>query len=273
MSLGTAEQPGVAEYFQALVDDATAAGVLCVASAGNDGTAAHTYPAACNGVLSVAATDELNDRASFSNYGPWVRIAGPGAAMWSAIPQNYAIDDFSLLFYEVFFGWDGFRPYMAGDGTSFSSPVVAGTAALVRSRHPAWPPATVAAHLVATGDAVAYDQPIGPRLNAYRAVTEIPLAVDLAPRLANGFQVAPNPSFAEATFRFDLPAGGRAHVRILDCAGRVVRELAGSGFAPGANTLRWDGEDAAGRSTPPGLYVVQLETATERRTGKLLRVR
>jgi hypothetical protein len=193
--------------------------------------------------------------------------------MWSAIPTNYTIDEFSLLFYEVFFGWDGFRPYMGGDGTSFSAPVVAGVAALVRSRHPAWGPLSVADHLVATGDAVSYDQPIGPKLNALRAVTEVPLEVDPAPRLAGGFQVAPNPSFADATFRFDLALGGTARLRILDCAGRVVHETASTGLAPGATTLRWDGTDAAGRTAPPGLYLVQLETEAGRRSGKLLRVR
>ena len=140
MSLGVADSTGVAEYFQALVDAATSAGVLCVASAGNSGTADLNYPAACTGVLSVAATDDLNARASFSNYGPTVRIAAPGATMWSALCRNYPIDEFSLLFYEVFFGWDSFRPYMGGDGTSFSAPLVAGVCALVRSRHPGWPP-------------------------------------------------------------------------------------------------------------------------------------
>ena len=273
MSLGTAEEPGVEAYFQALVDDAIAAGVLCVASAGNSGTDEKNFPAACSGVVSVAATNAANERAAFSNFGPTVRIAAPGETMWSALCRNYELDEFSQLFYEVFFGWDSFSPYMGGDGTSFSAPLVAGVAGLVRSRHPSWPPQVVASHLVATGDAVAYDEPIGPRLNAYRAVTEAPLAVGAAPLVAGAFHVAPNPSFAEAVFRFDLPAGGAARVRILDCAGRVVRELAGSGLTPGANSLRWDGADAAGRASPPGLYVVQLETAAGRRSAKLLRVR
>src|SRR6185436_17359175 len=48
MSLGGPGDPGVPEFFQALVDDATAAGVLCVAAAGNDGVSTMSYPAASN---------------------------------------------------------------------------------------------------------------------------------------------------------------------------------------------------------------------------------
>src|SRR5262245_3750085 len=107
ISLGTTDEPGVAEYFQALVDAATSAGVLCVASAGNDGSDALSYPAACRGVLSTAATDETDLRASFSSFGPTVRIAAPGVHMWSLLCRNYPIDDFSRRFYQVFFKWDG----------------------------------------------------------------------------------------------------------------------------------------------------------------------
>src|SRR5438128_224813 len=46
MSLGGPGNPGVPEFFQALVDDATHAGVLCVAAAGNDGADSLSYPAA-----------------------------------------------------------------------------------------------------------------------------------------------------------------------------------------------------------------------------------
>ena len=67
MSLGGPGDPGVPEFFQALVDTATAHGVLCVAAAGNDGTDVPSYPAGCNHVLSVGATDGSNARAEFSN--------------------------------------------------------------------------------------------------------------------------------------------------------------------------------------------------------------
>jgi subtilisin family serine protease len=273
VSLGTPAEPGVAEYFQALVDAATAAGVLVVASAGNSGTADPNYPAACEGVLSVAATDETNARASFSSFGPTVRIAAPGSGMWSAICRNYTIDDFSLLFYEVFFYWDGERPYMLGDGTSFSAPLVSGTCALVRSRHPGWPPLTVASHMVGTGDAVAYDEPIGPRLDAFRAVTEDAVSVPVTPVGAYALDVTPNPSTADARIRFTLPVGGETRLRVYDCAGRLVRELASGAEPAGEHVFSWDGADSQGRQPSAGVYVMRLDTPMRTLRRKFVRTR
>ena len=273
VSLGAAGDPGVPEYFQALVDAATAGGVLVVASAGNDGTDAPNYPAACTGVLSVAATDEANDRASFSNYGPAVRIAAPGAGMWSALCRNYDIDEFSQLFYEVFFGWDGVSPYMAGDGTSFSAPLVAGASALVRSRHPAWPPLVVGAHMVATGDVVGYDEPIGPRLNVLRAVSDPTLSAPATTFAHAELSVAPNPTSEAAIIRFGLPTDGPARLRVYDCAGRLMHEFPSTEMSAGAHTVSWDGTDAHGGAANPGVYVVRLETANGAIVRKLARVK
>src|SRR3954463_10452782 len=53
-------------------------GVLVVAAAGNDGDSTLEYPAAYSEVVSVAATDNKDARASFSNANSDVEIAGPG---------------------------------------------------------------------------------------------------------------------------------------------------------------------------------------------------
>jgi len=273
ISLGTPDSSGVAEYFQALVDAATAAGVLVVASAGNDGTADPNFPAACTGVLSVAATDAGNARAEFSNFGPVVRIAAPGAGMWSAIARNYELDEFSQLFYQVFMGWDGVRPYMAGDGTSFSSPLVAGACALVRSRHPDWSPLVVSSHMLATGDAVAYDQPIGPKLNVLRAVTDPTLSAPTAALAHYDLSVVPNPSGQASVIRFGLPVAGPARLRVYDCAGRIMREFPSDELPAGSHTVSWDGTDEHGDPASAGVYVVRLETPNGAIVRKLARVR
>jgi|SRR5262245_1101839 len=273
ISLGTSDSSGVAEYFQALVDAATLAGVLVVASAGNDGSSAPNFPAACTGVLSVAATDLNNARSSFSNFGPVVRIAAPGEAMWSALSRNYPVDEFSQLFYEVFFGWDGVRPYMQNDGTSFSSPLVAGVCALVRSRHPDWTPLTVGMHMVATGDVVAYDQPIGPKLNAQRAVTDVVASTPSGPFAHYSLTVAPNPASEGAIFRVNLPAGCSTRLRVFDCTGRLTRDLTTGELPAGSHAIAWDGMDEYGNLTAAGVYVVQLDTPAGSFLRKLARTR
>ena len=58
--------------------------VLIVAAAGNDGDATLNYPAAYAEVVSVAATDNRDPRASFSNANSDVEIAAPGVNMLSS---------------------------------------------------------------------------------------------------------------------------------------------------------------------------------------------
>ncbi|HET9950285.1 MAG TPA: S8 family serine peptidase [Candidatus Eisenbacteria bacterium] len=274
MSFGGPGDPGVPEFFQSLVDMATYAGVLCVAAAGNDGDSVRVYPAACDNVLAVGATDESNARASFSNWGPWVDVAAPGATMWSAIAQNYTLSDLDQLFYMYFFGWDGFNPYMYGDGTSFACPLTAGVCALVRSRYPGLTPQLVARHLVATGDAVAYDHPIGVKVNAFRAVSGLPtaVAVEEATSSAPRIRASPNPVVGSGMFRFDLSVAGWARVALYDASGRLVRTLAQGDFPAGPHFLAWDGRGDRGARLPAAVYFVRLEGRGRPVTSKVVLV-
>ena len=272
MSFGTAGDTSVANYFQAMVDAATAAGVLCVASAGNDGTNGLNYPAACNHVLSVASTNESNARSSFSNYGPTVRVAAPGEFMWSSICQNYVIDDLSQIIYIYFFYWDGVTPYMEGDGTSFSAPLASGVCALVRSAHPSWTPMQVLGDIIGTGDIVAYDEPIGPKINAANAVTQ-PLTGVSGPALAASLRAAPNPFVSAASLRYSLAADGPVRMHVLDCSGRLVRELDAGDLAAGPHARSWDGTDAHGAPVRPGLYFIDLERGGTHERVRLVRLR
>ena len=92
------------------------AGVL-VAAAGNESTSAAVYPAALNSyVVGIASTTNWDTRSTFSNYGSVdVLIAAPGENIISTFPGG---------------------TYASASGTSFSSPLVAGTAALMLSARP-----------------------------------------------------------------------------------------------------------------------------------------
>jgi subtilisin family serine protease len=115
------------------VDYALAHDVVVVAAAGNESAGVPSYPAAIPGVLAVTATDAQGRFAWFSNHGPWITLAAPGID----IPTTAMAS--------------GPAPAIAPvTGTSFSSPIVAGVAGLVRERHPAWSWDKVAYEVVRT---------------------------------------------------------------------------------------------------------------------------
>ncbi len=86
----------------------------------------------------------------------------------------------------------------------------------------------------------------------------------VAPRAdAAALVAAPNPFRRELRLR---PArAGR--VFVLDASGRAVRS-----FAPEPGEVRWDGRDAAGRSTPPGLYFVRWQDAHSTRVVRVVKL-
>jgi subtilisin family serine protease len=119
------------------IQNAVNAGVVLVAAAGNTGSSDLHYPAAYPEVLSVGATTSAGVLTSFSTWGDSVDIAAPGYDITSTAPRDQT---------EA-----GYEPYWLGlSGTSFSSPIVAGVAALVRNKWPSYTPAQVMARLKAT---------------------------------------------------------------------------------------------------------------------------
>ena len=126
MSLGGA----VMEAVDDAVRRSIVAGITYVLAAGNDNLDASTFsPARTAEAITVGATDHLDSRAVFSNFGPGVDVFAPGVDIASA---SYASDSALLSM----------------SGTSMASPHVAGLAALYLERNPAATPAQVRNALV-----------------------------------------------------------------------------------------------------------------------------
>lgn len=87
MSLGgggrtTAEENGFNNLFSQ--------GILSIAAAGNDGNDTLSYPASYDSVMSVAAIDQNNVKADFSQFNAQVEIAAPGVGTLSTYPLRDA---------------------------------------------------------------------------------------------------------------------------------------------------------------------------------------
>jgi subtilisin family serine protease len=132
------------------VSSAINAGVLIVASSGNDSLPTVSYPAAllqpANGAvgygLAVGASDGADNRVFFSNYGANLSLVAPGAShgvcgdgVIGALPPVASEFDGSTCL-RLFADSSGNR-YAYANGTSFSAPEVAGVAALVWAANPA----------------------------------------------------------------------------------------------------------------------------------------
>ncbi len=130
MSLGG---PGESTLLEDAVAYATAHNVIVVAASGNEATTVPSYPAAIPDVVAVGATDLNGDLTDFSNYGPWIDVVAPGTDIVSTVLTAGTGGDYAI-----------------GDGTSFSSPIVAGVALLIKAVNPTWTPAQIAGRLTSS---------------------------------------------------------------------------------------------------------------------------
>jgi subtilisin family serine protease len=124
-------------------------GVIAVASAGNDGERTVVYPGGLPGVIDVASTSNSDIQSTFTNYGaPPVWIAAPGEGVVTTYPWG---------------------TYAAGWGTSFSTPFVAGTAAVMLGANGGCSSSSVPWGLAVADHIGDLDMGFG-RLDSYQAV-------------------------------------------------------------------------------------------------------
>jgi len=136
------------------------AGAILIAAAGNSASNGYRYPAGFPEVIAVGATDSIDRKAYFSNFGENVDVVAPGVDIMSTLPNGN---------------------YSTKSGTSMSSPIVAGVAGLILSQDPTLNTDALRTILRGTGEPVDptdWDgRQIG-RIDAFRALTgEAPLEI------------------------------------------------------------------------------------------------
>ncbi|WP_433719571.1 S8 family serine peptidase [Actinoplanes sp. CA-051413] len=128
--------PDYSQLTENAVNYAVAKGAVVIASAGNSGVSARSYPAGHPNAIAVAGSTSADGRYSWSNYGtvadPWVDVAAPGRNIAQGMNGG-------LYWFE---------------GTSSAGPVVAGIAALARAAAPAATVAQIRAAIESGADPV-----------------------------------------------------------------------------------------------------------------------
>lgn len=239
-SWGSARDTIVPPAMKSAIDAAAAAGILNVFAAGNFGTNNDVTPfdpASIDsaGSVSVAASDSVDARASFSNYGAAsVDIAAPGVSILST----------------------GITGYVSKSGTSMATPHVAGVAALVSGLKPSLTPAGLRTLLMNTADPLPAWNGIvasGGRLNAYLGALDA--GGDIAPTVS-----VTSPA-SGATFT--APASTTVMASASDADGTIAKvDFYANGVLIGSDTTTpysatWSG-------APAGLYAITA-VATDNR--------
>lgn len=131
---------------QSAIDDANANGATVVVAAGNSSADAANYsPASCDGVITVASTNEAGDLSFYSNYSTSIiTISAPGGEMDSKEDEGIlsTLNTGTTVPEE-----EGYAYYQ---GTSMASPHVAGIVSLMYSANPNITPAQVKQILIDT---------------------------------------------------------------------------------------------------------------------------
>ena len=197
-SWGEAREEQPATALQSAIDEAGAFGILHVFGAGNDGTnndiapfdpASFTSPS----IIAVAASDQADNRAGFSNYGfNSVDLAAPGVSILSTLGGSYGFSS----------------------GTSMAAPHVAGTAALLFSLNPSLSVEEAKALLIGSVDPVPQWSALvlsGGRLNAFAAAAGA--SGNTPPSIA-----LTNPTDGAT---FTTPSGGVLEAQASDAEGSI----------------------------------------------------
>jgi subtilisin family serine protease len=259
MSLGNSPAPPCSGADATELGLDVAAGIPVVMAAGNDSGAVNE-PANCagttggSGLIPVTSVDGNNIPSYFTSRGPEVSangVAAPG--------ENIETTDIN-------------NSYTGGaSGTSFSSPQVAGLAALVLSAKPAFTPAQIQSAIRGGADQIGQAATVqgSGRINVFRTLrlaargTLADFAGDQkAIAFPNPFRVAQNGAVS-ITIPVALQ-GANAKVVVYSADGQVVRTVRG---------LTWDGKNDNGNLVASGTYVFNVTTDNGHTTGRVAVIR
>lgn len=262
LSLG---MTATAEPIKDAIEEARDLGIFVAAAAGNDTSTTVAFPARDSKAMAITSTDSADVKASFANWSEDIDLCAPGLGIYSAYLNG---------------------GYGLGAGTSFSTPFVSATAALLQSLDPraTWREIQEALQDGAAPiDAVPGNEPFAGLLGAGRldvlaALQQLQVSTDArgqtpaTPRGDLHVHLVGGRS-ARGTLRLRIrPAQSEAfRLTLADVRGRVAlrRDLGVIGEAH-SSTTAIELSTGAGRPLAAGVYTWIVESTFSRRSGRVL---
>ena len=234
---------------------ATRLGMLVVTAAGNE---RHNSiwggyiiaPADADSIITVGAVDQKGALAGFSGHGP----TSDGRTKPEVVAQGVG----------VHCGSTGTDAYTTASGTSLSTPLVAGCAALLLEAHPTWTPDDVRKAFMATAShADSPDNDYGWGIPDVLAAMYFNNGEPATRYVLEIEKIYPNPFRAgnspQIVIKWTLATRSAVRLDIYNLLGQHIIHLYARPSKPaGSGMVSWSGVDAEGRYVPSGVYFVRM---------------
>jgi hypothetical protein len=260
------------------VDIATSLGMICVTAAGNENGYQWNHiiaPADADSVISVGAVNDTSGIAGFSSRGPSFdgrikpEVCARGVSTACASGNGVS--------------------YTSSSGTSLSTPLVAGAAAVLLSARPTWTPMMVREALMKTANqSNSPDNEYGYGIiDIWEAMNVDSLFIDgimtpidkllednpSIPENFSLYQNYPNPFNSSTTIEYDLKQNSHVEIKIYDILGKEIITLVNNLESPGKKSITWDGIDKTGNPVSTGVYIYNLILGDKSYTKKMLLIK
>ena len=230
---------------------------LIFVAAGNSSSQSTDYLTGRGDCVSVAATQEDDNAASFTNYGNWISISAPGNNIYSTAVGG---------------------GYVSYSGTSMATPISAGVTALVWSYNPLLPADDVESYIYAGADNIdahldsVYIGKMGAGRISARGALDIAVGTSGVQSKSKSTpyhfalqQNYPNPFNPTTVIRYQLAAAGPVKLALFDALGQQVQSLVKGVQQAGAHQVSLDGHNLAG-----GIYFYRLQSGNQSSVRRML---